>query len=317
MGLFGNSGYNRGGLHLTWIIALLIAGFGFVRYLTTKQTNPITGEAQHVGMSPKQEVALGLQAAPQMAQQMGGEVPESDPRAQLVSRIGQQLVAQIPVPAGQTMPWEFQFHLLRDQKTVNAFALPGGQVFITMSLFDQLQNEAQLAGVLGHETGHVIYRHAAQHMAKGELGQMLVTAVAVGASDDQRGRGQMTAYAAAMANQMLQLKYGRDDESQADAFGVRLMARAGYDPHEMIAVMEILKRVSGGRGGPEFTSTHPDPGNRAEAIREQIQKEFPNGVPNATKGRPLNEAVGSPGLPGGRTSGTPGRPAGRSSDDRW
>lgn len=309
-----NNGGARGGFHVTWIVAVGIALFGLFRYLTHTQVNPVTGESQRLALSPQQEVAMGLQAAPQMAGQMGGEIPESDPRARLVEAMGQRLVAKIDA---KDMPWKFDFHLLRDEKTINAFALPGGQVFITEALMEKLQNEAQLAGVLGHEIGHVIHRHSAQHMAKGELGQSLVTAVAVGASDDDRGRGQMAAYAAQMANQMLQLKYGRDDESQSDAFGVRLMARAGYAPDQMVEVMRILKEASGGRSGPQFLSTHPDPGNRAEAIQEQLKQEYPNGLPpGLTKGAPLGGAMPPP-LPAPAGRGAAGRSAGGGSDEKW
>lgn len=302
MGLFGNGG---GGLR--WVIALVVAGIGLIGYLTSRQTNPVTGESQHVGMTPLQEVALGLEAAPRMAAQMGGEVPASDPRAKLVSDVGGRLASQI---AGQNMPWQFAFHLLDDPKTVNAFALPGGQIFITTALFGRLQNEAQLAGVLGHEIGHVIERHAAEHMAKGQLGQSLATAVAVGASD-QRGNGQMAGYAAMLANQMLQLKYGRDDESESDTYGVDYMAKAGYDPRELIEVMRILKEASGARGGPEFLATHPDPGNRAERINQLIAQKFPGGVPaNLAKGASLAGRGEWPASPSAR-------PAGGAAKERW
>src|SRR5213075_2104807 len=119
-----------------------------------------------------------------------------DPDARMVSEVGLKLVKSTEA---FNSPYRdnFNYYLLNDSKTVNAFALPGGQIFITRALYDRLQNEAQLAAVLGHETGHVINRHAAEHMAKGELGTALVTAVGVGASDD-RGHGQMAAYAAAM-----------------------------------------------------------------------------------------------------------------------
>lgn len=286
-------------LNIGLLIAAAVALFGVVRYFTSSQKNPVTGEEQRVALSPQQEVAMGLQSAPQMAQQMGGTLPTSDPRVQLVRQVGQKVVDQLP--AGH--PWKFQFHVLSDPKTVNAFALPGGQVFITVALLSQLQNEAQLAGVLGHEVGHVIHRHSAQHIAKGQLGQSLVQAVGVGASGQDNG--QFAYYAAQMANQMVQLKYGRGDELQSDGYGVEQMAKAGYDPREMIGVMEILKKASGGGAGrPEFTSTHPDPGNRAAQIEGQIAKLYPNGVPaNLEKGPTLNLGKGGPTVPGTSTRG--------------
>lgn len=267
------------------LIALAVALFAVVRYFTSSQENPVTGEAQRVTLTPQEEVALGMQSAPELAQQMGGLVPPSDPRAQLVNRVGQKLVAQID----REHPWEFNFHLLRDDQLVNAFALPGGQIFITLALYQQLENEAQLAGVLGHEIGHVIERHSAEQMAKSDLTRGLVTAVGVGAGG-QEGGG-FAHVAAAVAANMINLKYGRDDELESDDYGIRYMAAAGYDPRAMAGVMEVLARAGGGNGRPEFASTHPDPGNRADRIRQVIQKLYPQGVPpELTLGAPLTGA---------------------------
>jgi predicted Zn-dependent protease len=180
--------------------------------------------------------------------------------------------------------------LLRDPKTINAFALPGGQIFITRGLYSKLTNEAQLAGVLGHEIGHVIHRHGAEHMASTQLGNALVTAVGVGASDD-RGHGVTAQMAAAMANQMLQLKYSRGDELESDQFGLVAMVSAGLDPKSMLKVMEILQEASKGRSGAQIFATHPDPEARMVAIRAFLDKNYPNGTPsNLTPGRPLQSA---------------------------
>src|SRR5262249_26375586 len=160
----------------------------------------------------------------------------------------------------------FHFYLLNDPKTVNAFALPGGQIFITLGLFDRLQDEAELAGVLGHEIGHVINRHAAQQMASGQLGQLLTLAAGVGASDD-RNRGQQAAAAAALANQMLQLRYGREDESESDTTGLQYMAESGYDPSAMLDVMRVLQETSRGDRQPEFLATHPHPETRLHDLQ--------------------------------------------------
>jgi predicted Zn-dependent protease len=283
-------GYSRGGggFSLRILAGLAIAAFGIITYYARTQTNPVTGEKQHISMTVDQEKTLGMQAAPQMASQMGGYAdPQSDPDARLVAEVGSRLVKS--TEAGKS-PYvgNFNFYLLKDPNTINAFALPGGQVFITRALFDKLQDEAQLAGVLGHEIGHVINRHSAEHMAKGQLGQTLVGAVAVGASDDQR-RGAMAAAAAAMANQMLQLKYSRGDESESDAYGLKLMAQAGYDPRGMLDVMQVLKQAGGGGKQPEWMLTHPLPENRLDEIKQIIAQTFPNGVPaQLSRGRELH-----------------------------
>jgi len=282
----GGSGGRRISMRL--IAGLVIAVIGIITYFSRTETNPVTGEKQRVAMSVDQEKALGLEAAPQMANEMGGALPPENPESQLVAAMGRKIVSSSD--AGKS-PYvdNFHFFVLADPQTVNAFALPGGQVFITHALLSQLQNEAQLAGVLGHEVGHVIARHAAEHMAKGQLGQTLVGAVAVGASDD-RGKGQMAAVAAMMANQMLQLHYSRDDELQADSLGLKYMSQTGYTPAAMLEVMEILKRASGGGGrGPSFMQTHPDPDARIAQIKEYLQKNYPSGVPkDLTEGRALH-----------------------------
>ena len=124
-------------------IALVVAAISVLGYFGSSVFNPITQEKQHVaGITPEQEVALGLQAAPEMAQQFGGQDPDAQAQAR-VSQVGQRLVSQ--TAAGKT-PYQFDFHLLNDPETINAFALPGGQVFITEGLLRRLQTEGQLAG---------------------------------------------------------------------------------------------------------------------------------------------------------------------------
>jgi predicted Zn-dependent protease len=272
------------------LIGLVIAVIGIIGFLSKKSINPVTGEKQYVNLNPKQEIALGLEAAPQMAKQMGGILdPAKDGQAKLVAEVGHHIVKNSDASKPESPYREaFNFYLLNDPDTINAFALPGGQIFITRGLFDKLDTEAQLAGVLGHEIGHVVGRHASEHMAKGQLGSMLATAVGVSASDD-RGRGMGAAVAAQAANQMFQLKFGRDDENESDRFGLRYMTQAGYDPREMLGVMKVLRAASKSRGGqPEILMTHPLPDTRLKEIEATVSEMFPNGVPEQlTKGRKL------------------------------
>ena len=252
------------------IIALIVGAFSLFSYFGSSSVNQITGEKQHIaGLSQKDEVAMGLQSAPQMAQQMGGLTQDARARA-LVSQVGAKVVAQ-SVAAKSGYP--FKFHTLADPRTVNAFALPGGQVFITMSLLSKLETEGQLAGVLGHEVGHVLARHSAEHIAKDQLTQGLTGAFALGSGSMNAAQiGQVV-------GQMTMLKYGRDDELEADALGLRLMSEAGYDPRAMIRVMQILEKASGGSRNPEFQSSHPSPPHRIEEINAKLKKAFPNGIP--------------------------------------
>lgn len=285
MGLFGNgNGYQRSGFPLGRIAIVAVIAIGaIISFLSKYEVNPTTGEKQFVGYSEQQEIVLGVQAAPQMASEMGGVLSaQRDPRAALVSDLGQYLVSKSKA-AGSPYAQNFNFHLLADTQTVNAFALPGGQIFITLALYDRLANEAQLAGVLGHEIGHVIHRHASEQMARGQLGQNLVGAVAAGSGYDQT-----STYAAALANKMLTLKYGRGDELESDAWGLDTMVASGFDPSQMLAVMQTLKEASGGGSGPSILATHPDPDARIEKIKAYLSEKYPNGVPsNLTGGRPL------------------------------
>jgi predicted Zn-dependent protease len=284
-------------VNLRWIAALIIAVIGIATYYFETQTNPVTGKKQHVAMDVDQEKRLGLQAAPQMASEMGGAAdPREDPRARLVAEVGRRLVQESDARRSPYVG-NYHFYLLNDPDTINAFALPGGQVFITRALFDRLNDEAELAGVLGHEIGHVVNRHAAEHMATGRLGQLLTRAVGVGASGDD-GRGRNAQMVAAMVNQMAQLRFTREDESEADRYGLQYMAQAGYDPTAMLDVMKILKEASQGNRQPEFLSTHPLPETRLEEIRDILARDYPNGVPrDLTRGRALG-----PGNAGGRSN---------------
>jgi beta-barrel assembly-enhancing protease len=266
------------------LIGLIIAAVSLLSYYGVRQFNPVTGETQHIALTRDQEVALGLESAPEMAAQFGGLDPDPSVQAD-VAGVGKRVVDQ---SIAAKTPYQFSFHVLQDNETVNAFALPGGPIFITRGLLRRLENEAQLAGVLAHETGHVVARHSAAQIAKSQLAQGLVTAAGAAGSDDGSG-GQHAAQVAAVVAQMVELRYGRGDETQADTLGVRLMSEAGYDPRAMIEVMRILETASGGSGrAPEFMSSHPDPGNRREVIQRAITSRFPNGVPETlTLGRTI------------------------------
>lgn len=264
-------GYGRGGgcnpSMGRILIALMIAAVSLFSYFSSQSQNPVTGETQHVNITADQEIAMGLQAAPQMIDQFGGEDPNQADQA-IVDQVGQKIVANSP--ASQT-PYEFNFHLLADQQTVNAFALPGGQVFITRALYDLLTQEGELAGVLGHEIGHVVARHSAEQIAKTQLTEGLTGAAVIASYDPNNPNSSSAAQMAILVGQLVNLKYSRNDELEADTLGVCFMNDAGYDPNQMIQVMQILQQVSSGSQQPEFLSTHPDPGNRIQRIQEDIQ----------------------------------------------
>ncbi len=271
----GRNRSQRTGIPVRLLIAVAIGIFSVVSYYSSSEQNPITGEAQRVALSPKEEIALGLQAAPEMAAQHGGLHPDSRDQ-QHVDRIGLELIASVNELAsrdGRSNPFHFEFHLLADEETVNAFALPGGQCFITAALYKRLETEGQLAGVLAHEIGHVLMRHGAQRLAQQKLTQGLVGAAGVAGGSHEAAR------MAAAIGQMVNMKYGRDDELESDKWGVQLSAASGYDPRAMIRVMEILEEA-GGAGPPEMLSTHPKPANRRAYIQDVISAVYPQGLPN-------------------------------------
>lgn len=249
---------NRGSWKIRIFIGLAIVAFAFIKRCNSKEENPYTGRVQTINMSPEQEIAIGLQSAPEIAQEYGGLYPDQNLQAR-VDQIGNKLVQN---SLARETPYKYEFHLLADDQTINAFALPGGPVFITYALFRQL-NEAQLAGVLGHEIGHVIGRHSAERIAEGDFWQTISMGASVGAD-----AGSIVG----SIGQNTLLKNGRGDELESDELGVLFMIQSGYDPYEMIRVMEILKAAGGPDRVPEFQSTHPDPENRIEKIKEAIQK---------------------------------------------
>ena len=241
------------------LIGLAIVAFAFLRKCSQQEENPYTGRTQTITLSPEQEIAIGLQSAPQMAQQHGGLYANQNYQ-DLVDKVGGKLVNN---SVAKQTPYEYDFHLLADEKTINAFALPGGQVFITYALFSQLENEDQLAGVLGHEIGHVLGKHSNERISEANFWKTITMGASVGA--DLGGFAQSIGQNTLLSN-------GRDDELESDDLGVKFMIEAGYNPEEMIDVMEILKAAAGPNRAPEMQSTHPDPENRIEHIREAIEK---------------------------------------------
>ncbi|HXF64601.1 MAG TPA: M48 family metallopeptidase [Caldilineaceae bacterium] len=271
-----------GGCSGRLIIGLVIAIIAVAGYYfgTRQEVNPVTGEEQRIALTVEEEIALGLQAAPQMAEQFGGLHPDEQLQAQ-IDAIGQRLVSESQ--AGET-EYQFDFHVLADSETINAFALPGGQIFITAGLLALMQTEGEVAGVLAHEISHVVARHSSEQIAKSRLTEGLAGAAAVVLADPENPDSASAAQVALLVGQLINMSYGRDDELESDRLGVRFMADAGYDPRAMIRVMEALGNASQGQRPPEFFSTHPNPENRVREIQEAIEQTFPNGVPDGLQG---------------------------------
>jgi len=258
---YGYSSQRGGGSGIRLILGVVIAIISIISYVASRSFNPVTGENQYLSLTPDQEITLGLQSAPEMIQEFGGLSPDQNAQT-TVDNIGFNIVNK---SVARTTPWQFEYSVLADQQTVNAFALPGGQVFITEALLSQLTTQDEIAGVLAHETIHVLARHSAQQIASSDLTNGLVGAVGVASGDAS------TAQTAAVIGQLIGLRYSRDDETQADTLGVCLMIASGYNPQGMVEVMQVLQNASGGSSQPEFLETHPNPANRIVQIQNAIQ----------------------------------------------
>ncbi len=237
-------------------------------------TNPATGKRSLTLLSWEQEIQMGAEAAPQFTAEYGGSVASASAN-RYVDRVGRRLLGGVEEGVPE-LEWEFT---LLDSDVINAFALPGGKVFMSRGLAQKLTSEAQLAGVLGHEIGHVTARHGNQRISK-QLGFNIALgalAIGVGVADEDsavREYGQYAVPAMAVGGNVVMLKYGRDEESEADMLGVRYMTRAGYNPLGQVQVMEVLAEASSGPRPIEWLSTHPNPETRIERLHEIIREEY-------------------------------------------
>ena len=231
-------------------------------------TNPATTRPQFLLLSWEDEIALGDEATPEFLGQSGGEVGDRWV-VEYVSDLGHRLAAQSENPE---LDWAFY---VLDSSVINAFALPGGKVFISRGLLEQMSNEAQLAGVLGHEIGHVTARHGNERMTQALGVQILVAAAAIGGEASDSEWGQYLGLGTAGAGELYLLRYSRSNELEADALGVRYMSSLGYNPVGQIQVMEILREAGGGSGGPEWLATHPAPDTRISDLEALIAEDYP------------------------------------------
>jgi predicted Zn-dependent protease len=237
---------------LVWLFAGIVASGCAI--------NPATGKNQLMLVSEDQEIAMGRQADSAVITSIG-LYPDA-----VWQRYIQQFGARIAATSERPgLPWTFR---VVDDPAVNAFALPGGFIYVTRGLLAHLTSEAELASVVGHEIGHVTARHTAAEMSKQEL-------IGLGLAAGSMANKQVAKYAGT-ANQalgILYLKFSRDDESQADQLGLRYMRRASYDPRQMPEVFLMLGRLTAAEGGsqlPTWLETHPSSANRVAAISAQI-----------------------------------------------
>jgi predicted Zn-dependent protease len=228
--------------------------------------NPATGRTQFNLMGREEEIAMGTSESPKFAAEFGGKLASADLQS-YVTRVGMALAAQTEADF-PSMPWEFT---LLNSDVINAFALPGGKIFITRGLVERMTSEAQLAGVLGHEVGHVTARHINERMADAGLSSLLIGVVSSAAG---REYGANVQAVGEQIGGVVLLKFGRDQESEADKLGMRYMSRVNYNPRAQREVMEILQKAMASGRQPEIFSSHPFPETRIERIDKLLRTEF-------------------------------------------
>jgi predicted Zn-dependent protease len=254
------------------LAALLIASLALPLAACSRVVNPATGEAQYTTLSPSEERQIGAQQHPQILQEFGGAY--DDPALQAyVEQVGGRLGVASDLPE-----YEFTFTVLNSD-VVNAFALPGGYVYVSRGLLALAENEAELAGVLGHEIGHVTGRHAAQRQTRATGAGILATLGTIGAAIlGGQAAGELAQQVAGAGAQAYVAGYSRDQELEADTLGIRYMAEAGYDPQAMATFLRKLdeqsaleRRLQGEEGdpGPSWFATHPRTLDRVQRAIEE------------------------------------------------
>ncbi len=229
-------------------------------------TIPLAGRVQPTSgfdlFSPQEEIQAGKQSGAEMARQLP-LLPESDPITKYVQKLGQELASHAP---GEK--WPYSFHVV-NQKEINAFALPGGPIFVNLGTIQAADSEAELAGVLAHEISHVVQRHGTRSASK-QMAAELPLAILGGAM----GRGtlaQMAQLGISFGVGSYFLKNSRQSESEADLLGADIMYDTGFDPHAMAEFFNKLEEQSGRQGSvAQFLSDHPNPGNRASAVSQEV-----------------------------------------------
>lgn len=245
-------------------LVLMILNFAFC-LLIGCATNPITGEEQLMLISEDQDIAIGKEYAPEVEKQLGGQLRD-EALQNYVDTVGQRIVR-----ISHRSNWQYHFTVV-NHSMINAVALPGGYIFVTKGILEKITTEAQLAALLSHEIVHVVARHSAAAMSQQIGMSMLIGGLGAAGA----GAGSEAAYQMAqLALQLIELKYSRENEREADLYGMDYMVRAGYNPHGAVELMQMLQQQN--QFQPvEFLSSHPSPENRMLYLRSRAQTRYPN-----------------------------------------
>jgi predicted Zn-dependent protease len=252
---------------LAMVMAVGLAG------LAGCETNPYTGRSQLLMTSVDQEMQMGAQAYSQVKNDPKMNQSQDPREIEPVRRVAARIIEAAKRSKYAEMANQFQWEVtvIKDDKTMNAFALPGGKIAVYTGIFPVAKTEAGLAAVLGHEVTHALARHGAERMSQGQLTnatlQVLGTAAGTAGGNAMLGQAAMAALGAGVQVGVL-LPFSRKHESEADYIGILLAADAGYDPRESVHLWERMEQVSGGKGPSEFLSTHPGHETRIEQLKK-------------------------------------------------
>jgi predicted Zn-dependent protease len=262
------------GLFLMLVIALGFCG-------GCCQTNPVTGRSEFNLYSDQEEISLGQSVVPEVEQQFDGIYNEAAANS-YVNEVGQKMAV---ISHRQNMPYSFK---VLNTSVVNAFALPGGPIYITRGLLVKLTNEAQLAAVLGHELAHINARHSTAALSKAMAAQILIGAVVAYSATKNGGNPSDGAIATAVAAQIVLgavvfKAFSRSDEYQSDQIGTDYAYAAGYNPLAMVQLFEVFKQMEDGEGSSfaEFFSTHPLTTKRIEEVEAEVKQKYPDAQTNS------------------------------------
>jgi len=243
--------------------------------------------------TPKQDVQLGKEAAAEVRKEY--PVIEDQRIARYLARLGERLVAAAPASLNESV-YEYSFTPV-NLKEINAFALPGGPMFVNRGMFAAAASEGEVVGVMAHELSHVLLRHGTANMSKAQnpwlqLGQI---AGVVGGAVVGGAAGSVISQGSQFGLGTLLLRYSRDYEKQADLLGAQTMARAGYDPRELARMFETIERESktSGGSGPQWMSSHPNPGNRTQYITREAESLSIAGAADQGEFGPIKTAFAS------------------------
>ncbi len=267
-GSFAMTSWLKGG-HVALIAGILVGAF----VIGGCEKNPYTGRSQLLMTSVAEEMQMGSQAYDQVKNDPKMKASQDPREIEPVKRVAARIVDAAKRSKYAEMAKQFQWEVtvIKDDKTANAFALPGGKMAVYTGIFPMAKTEAGLAAVMGHEVVHALARHGAERMSQGQLTnvglQVLGTAAGMGTGSQELGQLTMAALGAGAQVGVL-LPFSRKHESEADYIGILLAADAGYDPRESVALWERMAQMSGGGAPAEFMSTHPSNETRIEQLKK-------------------------------------------------